>query len=85
MRWLRALLRNRSGLAMIEFALGAPPLLMAGLWGTETANLALTTMKVNQFIILDTMLSAAAMIVTGNQIEINIHIKKNKKVLYSIM
>ena len=48
MKWLRALLRNRSGLAMIEFALGAPPLLVAGLWGTETANLALTTMKVNQ-------------------------------------
>lgn len=33
---------------MTEFALGAPLVLMAGLWGTETANYALTTMKVGQ-------------------------------------
>lgn len=33
---------------MIEFALGSPLVLVAGLWGTETANLALTTMRVNQ-------------------------------------
>lgn len=48
MIWLRSLLRNRSGLAMTEFALGAPLVLMAGLWGTETANYALTSMKVGQ-------------------------------------
>lgn len=48
MTWLRALAKSRSGVAMIEFALGAPLVLTAGLWGTETANLALTTMKVNQ-------------------------------------
>lgn len=45
---LRGLLRNRSGVAMVEFALGAPFLLAAGLWGTEVANYALVTMKVNQ-------------------------------------
>ena len=48
MSWLRALAKNRSGVAMIEFALGSPLVLVAGLWGTETANLALTTMRVNQ-------------------------------------
>ena len=45
---LRALLRNRSGVAMVEFALGAPFLLTAGLWGTEVANYALVNMKINQ-------------------------------------
>lgn len=33
---------------MVEFALGAPFLLMAGLWGTEMANYALVNMKVGQ-------------------------------------
>lgn len=41
-------MRHRSGVAMTEFALGAPLVLMAGLWGTETANYALTSMKIGQ-------------------------------------
>lgn len=45
---LRRLIRNRSGVAMTEFALGMPLLLTAGLWGTEVANFALVNMKVNQ-------------------------------------
>ncbi len=45
---LRALLRNRSGVAMVEFAMGAPFLLTAGLWGAEEANYALVNMKVSQ-------------------------------------
>ena len=45
---LRDLLRNRSGVAMVEFALGAPFLLTAGLWGSEEANYALVNMKVSQ-------------------------------------
>jgi hypothetical protein len=45
---LRALRRNRSGVAMTEFALGAPFLLTAGLWGVETANFAVVNMKVGQ-------------------------------------
>jgi len=45
---LRGLLRNRSGVAMTEFALGAPFLLTAGLWGAEEANYALVNMKVSQ-------------------------------------
>lgn len=44
----RRLHRNRSGVAMLEFALGAPFLLMAGLWGSELANFALVTMRVSQ-------------------------------------
>jgi hypothetical protein len=48
---LRRLLRNASGVAMTEFALGAPFLLMAGLWGTETANYALVNMKISQLAI----------------------------------
>ncbi len=45
---IRRLLRNRSGVAMVEFAIGAPFLLTAGLWGTEIANYALVNMKVSQ-------------------------------------
>jgi hypothetical protein len=45
---MRRLARSRSGVAMTEFALGAPFLLMAGLWGTEVANYALVNMKVGQ-------------------------------------
>lgn len=47
-RLLKRLRRNRSGVAMTEFALGAPFLLMAGLWGTEEANYALVNMKIGQ-------------------------------------
>ena len=46
--FLRRLLRHRSGVAMTEFALGAPFLLTAGLWGVEEANYALVNMKVSQ-------------------------------------
>jgi hypothetical protein len=47
-RFLRRLLASRSGVAMTEFALGAPFLLGAGLWGTEVANFALVNMKIGQ-------------------------------------
>lgn len=47
-RFLSRLWRHRSGAAMTEFALGAPFILMAGLWGTEEANFALVNMKVGQ-------------------------------------
>jgi hypothetical protein len=45
---MRRLLRSTSGVAMTEFALGAPFILTAGLWGTETANYALVNMKIGQ-------------------------------------
>ena len=45
---LRALRRDRSGVALTEFALALPLLLAAGLGGIETANLAVTTLRVNQ-------------------------------------
>ena len=45
---LRRIARSRSGLAMTEFALAAPLLLTAGLYGTEVAWLALTHLKISQ-------------------------------------
>ena len=48
MKAFRHLLKSRSGVAMTEFALGAPFLLGAGLWGVETANFAVTNMKIGQ-------------------------------------
>ena len=48
LRQFRRLLRNKSGVAAVEFAMGAPLLLTAGLWGSETANYALVNMKIGQ-------------------------------------
>lgn len=52
MRRLRSLLNrirhSRTGVAMTEFALAAPLLLTAGLYGTEVAWLALTHLKISQ-------------------------------------
>lgn len=48
MRILSKIFGDTSGTALTEFALGAPFLLMAGLWGTETANFALVNMKIGQ-------------------------------------
>lgn len=47
-RLLRRIGRSRSGVAMTEFALAAPLLLTAGLYGTEVAWLALTHLKISQ-------------------------------------
>ncbi|HSF13179.1 MAG TPA: TadE family protein [Erythrobacter sp.] len=47
-RLSRRLLRDRSGVAMIEFAFTAPILLGMGMLGTETAYLVVTHMKVSQ-------------------------------------
>ena len=44
----RGLRRDCSGVALTEFALSLPLLLIAGLGGVETANLAVTTLRVNQ-------------------------------------
>jgi hypothetical protein len=46
--FVRRIRRSRSGLAMTEFALAAPLLLTAGLYGTEVAWLALTHLKISQ-------------------------------------
>jgi Flp pilus assembly protein TadG len=45
------LARSTSGVAMTEFALSLPLLLTAGLWGTESANLAITHMQISQLAI----------------------------------
>lgn len=47
-RFSRRLLRNTSGVAMIEFAFTAPLLLGLGMLGTETAYLVITHMRVSQ-------------------------------------
>lgn len=44
-----ALRKDRSGLAAIEFALGAPMLMVLGGYGVEVANLAITNMRVSQY------------------------------------
>ncbi|MDC0886393.1 pilus assembly protein [Altererythrobacter sp.] len=45
---LQCMLRETSGVALTEFALMAPVVLTAGLYGLEAANLAITHMKVSQ-------------------------------------
>lgn len=44
----RTMLADRSGVAMLEFALSLPIVLGLGLYGIETANLALINLKVSQ-------------------------------------
>lgn len=44
----RRLRDDRSGLAMLEFAFSAPVVLGIGMYGIETANLAMTNMRVSQ-------------------------------------
>lgn len=44
----RRLRADRSGVAMIEFALTLPLLVTAGFYGGETANLAMTNMRISQ-------------------------------------
>lgn len=48
LRTIRSLIGSRSGVAMTEFALGAPVLMFAGLYGVEQANFVLVNMKINQ-------------------------------------
>lgn len=48
--FLRKLSRANSGVAMTELALSLPLLMVAGMWGTETANLAITHMRINQLV-----------------------------------
>jgi Flp pilus assembly pilin Flp len=45
---LRRLMRDTSGVAVVEFALSAPLVLLLGMGGTEVANLALTHMRISQ-------------------------------------
>jgi Flp pilus assembly protein TadG len=47
-RRLRQLVRDRSGVAMVEFALIMPFFLTFGLWGVELANYSVQTMRVGQ-------------------------------------
>lgn len=45
---LAGVVRNTSGVAAVELALGAPLVLTLGLWGAELGNLAITHMRVSQ-------------------------------------
>ena len=49
---IRQIVRSRSGAALTEFALAAPVLMTAGLWGVETANQAIVQMRINQIAVL---------------------------------
>jgi hypothetical protein len=49
---VRSALHDRSGLALIEFAYILPLMLTVGLAGTETANLAIVTLRINQLAML---------------------------------
>lgn len=49
---LRRFVSDLSGAAMTEFALAAPLLMTAGLWGVESANRAIVQMRVNQIAVL---------------------------------
>jgi hypothetical protein len=51
-RTMNALARGCGGAALTEFALAAPLLMTAGLWGVETANQAIVQMRVNQIAVL---------------------------------
>jgi hypothetical protein len=46
------LARHCGGTAVTEFALAAPVLMAAGLWGVETANQAIVQMRINQIAVL---------------------------------
>jgi hypothetical protein len=48
----RRLLADCSGTALTEFALAAPLLMTAGLWGVESANQAIVQMRINQIAVL---------------------------------
>ncbi|RZL83153.1 MAG: pilus assembly protein, partial [Sphingomonas sp.] len=45
---LRRLRDDRSGLALLEFAFTAPLVVTLGLYGVETANLAIANLRVSQ-------------------------------------
>jgi len=45
---VRRLARDRSGVALVEFAMGLPVLLLAACYGIETANYALANLRVSQ-------------------------------------
>jgi hypothetical protein len=47
-----SVIRNHSGLALIEFAYAMPFLIAIGMAGTETANLAIITLRLNQMAML---------------------------------
>jgi hypothetical protein len=49
---LRSLARAKGGAALTEFALSAPILMTAGLWGVETGNQAIVQMRVNRIAVL---------------------------------
>jgi Flp pilus assembly protein TadG len=62
--------RDTRGVAMLEFAFAAPIVLMIGLYGLETANLALANLKVSQIALnLADNASRVGAIDTSSQIE----------------
>ncbi|MGY4396132.1 Flp pilus assembly protein TadG [Sphingomonas sp. UYAg733] len=65
----RRLARDKSGLAMLEFAFSMPIVLMIGLYGIETANLALINLKVSQIALGLADNAARVGTIDSNQVE----------------
>jgi Flp pilus assembly protein TadG len=63
------LARDRSGVAMIEFAFSMPLVLMIGLYGLESANLALINLRVSQIALTLADNSSRVGIIDSNQVE----------------
>lgn len=70
-RTVKRLVHSRNGLALMEFALGLPLVLSLGLYGVETANLALANLRVSQIALtLADNASRVGMASTQNTVQI---------------
>lgn len=65
----RRLARAKSGVAMIEFAFSMPLVLMIGLYGLESANMALINLRVSQIALTLADNSSRVGLMDSNQIE----------------
>jgi hypothetical protein len=63
------LARDKSGLALLEFAFSLPLVLMAGLYGLETANIALTNLRISQIALNLADNASRVGVIGSNQIE----------------
>ncbi|QDZ07676.1 hypothetical protein FPZ24_09380 [Sphingomonas panacisoli] len=63
------LARNNSGVALLEFAFSMPLVLMIGLYGLESANLALINLKVSQIALMLADNSSRVGVIDSTQIE----------------
>jgi hypothetical protein len=65
----RRFARDRSGLALLEFAFSMPIVLMIGLYGIETANMAMVNLKISQIALSLADNAARVGTIDSNQVE----------------